>query len=206
MVIDRRPLFLRTVEQLDLQTKAVLKEFPGAAAAAASIGLHSHTISLCCLGKFGSAGGYRWRFKPDPAMSVGPPVPPRVMHHALLSATKVSPPEPVMEEAEKGAEGEEGERVMAEAAPQQVPSLPETIERSVETALPEPTDPTREVEQLLVPFDKVAEQEGDVPAVPLSAPLETPSPVQVAPNPPPLSSPPAPLPPKISAPKIKPGL
>ena len=52
----------RIVEQYDLQDNFI-KEWPSGREAYRQLGIHYGSISLCCLGKTKTAGGYIWKFK-----------------------------------------------------------------------------------------------------------------------------------------------
>ena len=58
---------VRPMEQLDVETSAVLRAWPSAAAAEQGTGINAGTISRVARGLNRSAGGYGWRFVGDDA-------------------------------------------------------------------------------------------------------------------------------------------
>lgn len=138
------------IEQLDIVTREVIKEYTTCAEAARAAGLPINSITLCCLGRLNSAGGYHWRFKkyPQPAYVPSPtyPFPPRgvmpksteqrgSLYHALLVDSRPSvtfPPilpreEPQHpqspEKTQTGESSEARETIPFEAAVETPPTL-----------------------------------------------------------------------------------
>jgi hypothetical protein len=95
---SRRVIPTPMIQQVDLVTEAVVKEHTTVSEAARAARLPINSITLCCLGRLNSAGGYRWRFKKttdQPPFAHSHPLPERrgPLTHALLVDTP--PPLPV---------------------------------------------------------------------------------------------------------------
>lgn len=53
----------KTVLQLDINTREVIKEFPSGKEACRQTGISFKSISACCNGKLKTSGNYFWRYK-----------------------------------------------------------------------------------------------------------------------------------------------
>jgi hypothetical protein len=175
------------IEQLDLVSQQVVKEYTTCAEAARAAGLPINSITLCCLGRLNSAGGYHWRFKkftqlPPRAVMPGPAGQRGPLNHALLADSRppVPPPPPALPRVEPA------EKVETEVTS---PERSEPIE-------PKETAPSADVSDttisLVVPVPELEPPVPESPAPPLIAeppapPFEELSvPVAVAPPPSPV--------------------
>jgi hypothetical protein len=61
--LGRIPTSMKSVFQIDRDTKVTIQEFPSLKEAGEETNISKHSISACCSGKLQTAGGYIWKFK-----------------------------------------------------------------------------------------------------------------------------------------------
>lgn len=59
------PKLSKPVLQLDLETNQIIAEYPSARGAERQLKISNSSISKCCMGKYKTAYGYKWRYKKE---------------------------------------------------------------------------------------------------------------------------------------------